>query len=186
MPYGIGARNEEEDGGGQEIIPAPSRRELAQMEEDRNMEIAERMRSYSSERSSLRDSASQVREVIYDLPIPQDVINGPVEETLNYFIEKCSRIPAYSSREKERTMRAIADIEDAMGVDQYTNIIKTKLGRRIIDLQLSTSLVDVPQVGESGISSITVQSTKQDMRITNNTPPQPPDSIFAGLFRKGR
>jgi hypothetical protein len=159
----------------------PTRREMAMMEEEHNMNALATMRE--NKQDLLRDSAQQVREVVFDIPLPDDIIDGPLAESLKYYYQKASRIPSFDKVSQKKAIRSFADIEDCLGVDQFQNIVKTKLARKILENDLSISRTDRKSSSESGVSSITVQSTKSDYKMTNNSPNLTP-SLFDGLLGK--
>lgn len=180
MPYGIGQPEPEEtdiveyDQQEHEMTMA----EKAEYERERNMRMVEAFNARRRDISS--DSSTQVREVLYDTPVPEKLYTGGFERAFGYLATKASRIPSLSAVDQKRRNQEFHQISDILDSDQMAPVIQSKLVRMIYSQEMDVSRTDRKSSSESGISSITIQKQSSDYRVTNNSP-QINRSIFDGI-----
>lgn len=164
--------------------PSEEERQLVAVEKKRQLLATARDADRQVDDRMLRNSAEAVRDVIYDLapPLPGE---GTYEERKDYYMRMASRIPAMDKTTMKQAVRSYADIQDCENIPMFSEIAATKLERKQLVQNFSISLTDNSERSTSGIGSLVIQKSSQDVRVseTNNTPPQ---SIFAGILGKRR
>lgn len=176
--------SEEEDWEEMGLVSGYGQRALTKEEKIR-MEMAEAQEAIRTVEDSPRPSnspAAQVKAALYtDVPLPKNILGGPVEDSIDFLFAKASRMPSYNRPAQERLLRGWSYISDACESDQLFSASRTMLARRILENESQVSRVDVRDIGTSGIGAIAIQSVRQDYKVSTTSNTQP-TSIFDGIL----
>ena len=181
--YGQPAQQEEE--GLDDDYPQLTGKEVALRQmEDKNRALA--IAEQNGPREYIRNAADAVRQVLYDDPIPADIMDEEeLGRNISIYIDRAAKVPSLSNKQKSKIERSFCDIQDAAQIPILRKVSATKLGRKVLGLQLCVSLTDNKEVSTSGINALVTQKSSSDVKLTQ-TDTNVPDSIFSGFLNRKR
>ena len=132
---------------------------------------------------SHHDSAAQVRQVVYGVPVPE-VSDDNLEKMIQFCIESVSRIPSLSARDRRENLRDLEDIYDRFRSQGRRKIVVGKLVKWMYNHRSYISVGETTIAGMTGVSAIVTQSSEQRLKsdqLVRSSMTQPPASLFAGM-----
>lgn len=182
MGYGQAPEHEDERDEDYPQLTGNERALALAEQKDRMVGIAEN----NAPREYIRNAADAVRQVLYDEPIPVDIMDEEMlGRNISIYLDRAAKIPSLSTKSKSKIERSFCDIQDAAQIPILRKVSATKLGRKVLGMQLCVSLTDSKEVSTSGINALVTQKSSSDVKLTQ-TETNVPDSIFSGLLGRKR